>query len=377
MIRREQLRLRRLFQRLALAGLAAPAAVQACSSVAPSMEPTDAGSTGRDAAIDAGATAPDGGSDGVATCSASPGAPYMTDASYAQLPESGADAPYYACYAFVDVPCTTATITEGCYLPLAECAKYCAVDGGFVDCLYWQDAGCDDGSVTAQPGQPAVIACGTCVGVGRRPAGLAASRAEAAEPLGAYFAEMAHLEAASVVAFARLAEELALHGAPRALVEAAERAGRDEVRHARVVGEIAGRFGGRTEAPRVRRRAPRSLERVARENAVEGCVRETYGAMVATWQASRARDPEVRRAMRRIAADETRHAALAWAVARWAEARLDHRGRSRVRRARTAAARALARDVARPLPASLAGEAGVPSGPVATALVRAMSDVWA
>ena len=53
------------------------------------------------------------------------------------------------------------------------------------------------------------------------------------------------------------------------------------------------------------------------ENAREGCVRETFGALIAMHQAERAGDPIIRRAMRRIAEEETRHAELAWEVASW------------------------------------------------------------
>ena len=48
----------------------------------------------------------------------------------------------------------------------------------------------------------------------------------------------------------------------------------------------------------------------------------SYGALVVTWQASHASDRAIRDAMRRIARDETRHAALAWTIAAWAEPRL-------------------------------------------------------
>jgi hypothetical protein len=64
----------------------------------------------------------------------------------------------------------------------------------------------------------------------------------------------------------------------------------------------------------------RSLEELAVENAVEGCVRETYGALTAIWQARTAKDPSVAAAVRRIARDETRHAALSWANQRSLEA---------------------------------------------------------
>src|SRR5581483_10898484 len=79
--------------------------------------------------------------------------------------------------------------------------------------------------------------CPGCLGAGgRKPIGLVRARATAAPTaLGAYFARMAFEEAASVHAFRRLRDELALHGAPLPLVQAARRAARDEVRHARAM----------------------------------------------------------------------------------------------------------------------------------------------
>jgi hypothetical protein len=73
--------------------------------------------------------------------------------------------------------------------------------------------------------------------------------------------------------------------------------------------------GASVPSPRVRHTRARSLDAVACENAVEGCVHETFGAAVAVMQSERAREPSCRDAMKRIAADEIRHAELAWAVA--------------------------------------------------------------
>jgi hypothetical protein len=56
----------------------------------------------------------------------------------------------------------------------------------------------------------------------------------------------------------------------------------------------------------------RSLFEIALENAREGCVAETWAALVAHVQAQRAPTARARRQFRRIAADETRHAGLAW-----------------------------------------------------------------
>ncbi len=50
----------------------------------------------------------------------------------------------------------------------------------------------------------------------------------------------------------------------------------------------------------------------------EGCVGETLGALIASERARCARGPTLSGALRRIAADEARHAALAWRIVRWA-----------------------------------------------------------
>src|SRR6185312_780824 len=108
---------------------------------------------------------------------------------------------------------------------------------------------------------------------GRLPAALRDDFAGAASPnvVGDWVARAAYLEAAAVDAFAILAAELRAHGAPRALVRSAERAGADEVRHAREMGALARAFGSEPAVPRVDRREVRALVQIARENAVEGC----------------------------------------------------------------------------------------------------------
>jgi hypothetical protein len=61
--------------------------------------------------------------------------------------------------------------------------------------------------------------------------------------------------------------------APKKLVRAAAHAAGDEVRHARATVALARRFGARPTAVNVERSALRSIEAMALENAVEGCVR--------------------------------------------------------------------------------------------------------
>jgi hypothetical protein len=208
-------------------------------------------------------------------------------------------------------------------------------------------------------------------GPGRRPEGLEPATATASAcAVGQYFAEAAHLEAASVHAFRRLERELRAHGAPSSLVAGARRALRDEVRHARLTRRLARTHGSAPAPVRVAASAPRSLEAIAVENAVEGCVRETFAALLAVYQARAAADPEVRAAMASIAPDETRHAELAWAVDDWLQTRLDRSARRRVRRARRDAAVALAGETAE-LPSSLRGAVGLPDAAGTRVLVDA------
>jgi hypothetical protein len=182
---------------------------------------------------------------------------------------------------------------------------------------------------------------------GRRPEGLLSRhRAGRASRLGEHFARMAHMEAASIDAFEVIAAELAQHGAPRALVTSAQRAAADEVRHAELTSALARRFGAQPSKPLVAARPLRTLEAIALDNAVEGCVRECFGAAVGCYQAQTAVDPEIAEAMALIAADETRHAALAFELAAWLHDRLDAAARARVDQARARAVAGLRAELA-------------------------------
>ena len=232
----------------------------------------------------------------------------------------------------------------------ASCERVCssltghAIEGAWVSEID-ECSSADQLSSEPDAGTREVAVCRATVypaqGAGRRPPGLApVEGARAASEEGSFFAVVAHLEAASVPAFERLAGELQAHGAPRALVRAALRARTDERRHARVTAKWRDRFGGEELPVGVRPCSARSLSALARDNAVEGCVRETWGAVLATVQSLAAPDAALRADLSRIARDESRHAALAWDVDAWASPRLRPR---ELRAARSARARAVAR----------------------------------
>ncbi|APR83599.1 putative lipoprotein [Minicystis rosea] len=209
-------------------------------------------------------------------------------------------------------------------------------------------------------------------GAGRRPVGLLAPSRPRGSATAVWLAQMAHLEAASVDAFRMLRRDLASHRAPRRLLQAASRAARDERRHARRMTALARRRGAHVEAPRAEPSTPPTLEALAMHNAVEGCVREAYGAVVARFQASAAADRDIAIALARIAAEEARHASLAFQIDAWARSRLSPAARARVDRARTEAAQALLVEVACPVPEALVRHAGHPDRATAERLAQTM-----
>jgi hypothetical protein len=139
------------------------------------------------------------------------------------------------------------------------------------------------------------------------------------------------------------------------------------------MGRLAAAAGARPPAARVARPAgTRDLETIARENAVEGCVRETFAALVACRQARAAADPAIRATMSRIGPDETRHAALSWAVDAWAGERLPAAARRRVRDARHEATAELIRELGRGEPQALRVPAGLPEADLAVQLASSL-----
>jgi hypothetical protein len=202
---------------------------------------------------------------------------------------------------------------------------------------------------------------------GRRPSGLRDAVDVSMTELGTHFAHCAHLEAASVIAFRRLELELLRFGAPPSLVARARRSRADEIRHARETSQIARRFGAVVPPVVVSPMITRDLFSIALENVVEGCVRETYGALVATFQARMA-TRELRPMLLRIALDEGRHAELAHDVARFLDRKLTPSQRERIDRVRAEALQDLRCEIREP-PAELVLTAGLPSRAQALALL--------
>jgi hypothetical protein len=226
------------------------------------------------------------------------------------------------------------------------------------------DAGVGDaGSTATCPSVTGTVKvhCGTFPCEGRRTDGIDEPRAVNEAGLGAYFASASYLEAVSVHAFARLRFELAAHGAPDELLALVTRAEADEVRHASMTRDLAHRFGAEPEIPTPVSSEARDLFTIALENAVEGCVRETYGAAVACFRAMRAEEASVRAAMESIARDECEHADLAHRIGAWALPRLSHEEREAIHTAMRAAMNELLDRVDDHLASEERGLCGAPS----------------
>lgn len=143
------------------------------------------------------------------------------------------------------------------------------------------------------------------------------------ERLAAAWARDAAGEHASVAAFARWIVELLACGAPPALVAAAQAAIADEIEHARLCFGLASAYAGRPVGPGplpvARTLAVSSdMSELALSTFVEGCVGETIAAVEAGYAASLCSDRAVAQVLRTIAADERRHAELAWRALGWA-----------------------------------------------------------
>jgi hypothetical protein len=398
LIAREERRLGVTFQRALLVALAGiGCSTKGAEALAP-VDP-DSGITEAGVAVEAGAgsDAADAGDAGKHAgpdkCDPTPYTPVPAD----------------SCGEYLRYPCgvpADLTVRGDCYFALNDCAALCpdihyscraadgycsttrdggsggasdAGDAGEAGDAAGVDASMPTGFVVPDESGAVLIDCATCPGsAGRVPAGLEATTVRARTALGAYFASAARLEAASVTAFCRLREELAVHGAPAELLEGARAAERDEVRHTRAMARLARRHGGRYVRPRIAEIGTRSLETIAHENAVEGCARETFGALLATWQAAHIEDRELAATLAAIASDETRHAALSWAIARWSLTQLDAAACARMDAAWSKALAEVAAggDAAGEGGAGVAGVAGLPSRAERERMTSELRGLW-
>lgn len=256
--------------------------------------------------------------------------------------------------------------------------------GGPVTVLSCADDGPIDPTSSATSGIDHNITCTAkytepCVG-GRRHVILESqSEGEGPTEVAAWMARAAHDESASVASFLMLGAELAQHDAPPALLHRARQAARQEVHHARMMAHHAEKHGAHPHSPRYDNTIPsRSLFELAIENAVEGCVNETFAALLATHQSQHAEDPNLRATFARIAADEMQHGDLAWAIHAWAREQLSDAEAEKLDSALRRAGDELS-EIAddQPLSTTARNTLGLPSGAERATLARQLNQqLW-
>lgn len=253
--------------------------------------------------------------------------------------------------------------------PAPVCYQYCPganEPGVYVSCgTLRTDAGTEE------------FRCGYCAS-GRRSEGLDEPDHRApGNEVGAFLANCATLECASVTAFDRLHDKLADLGAPASLLHQLLVAADEERDHTARMTDAARAWGVHPEEPHFAPTAPRTRASLALENMVEGCVRETYGALVAAWQGAHATDRDLAQLFTHLADDEARHAALSWSLHAWLAEGLSDDERCRLDDAREATIAALEADALRPLPSCLQDTVGLPNAAAQRALLGALrTTVW-
>jgi hypothetical protein len=207
----------------------------------------------------------------------------------------------------------------------------------------------------------------TCTGARSAAMSHGRGRGQPQAVIGDYLATLAQGEATCAASFTDLAGELSAHGAPVELVERARAAQDDDRVHVVLVGRMAMRHGATPATAPRRRSKPRSLAAFACRNAAEGCGAEAFHAVATAWASRTARDLSMRALARHLAADEARHADLAFDVHAWAIERLAARKVARLREIRDAAIRSAAREATSP---AVQSALGTPSPAVAEQLAE-------
>ena len=179
-------------------------------------------------------------------------------------------------------------------------------------------------------------------------------------PIAHWLARAFHGEASSVAAFSILASELRQHNAPPSLAKRCMRAAKEEVMHARMMSRFCAQEGGKASPLDFGTQTKRGIFELAMDNAVEGCIFETYAALRARYQSLHAENKKVRKIMKIIARDETAHAQLAWDIHSWIMPQLSDEQRACVAKEQEKARRKLKESVQNSPSTSLSKEIGLP-----------------
>ena len=138
--------------------------------------------------------------------------------------------------------------------------------------------------------------------------------------LGEVWQKAALAEHASVAAFGQFVLDLMVMGAPAALIEEAQQAMGDEIRHAKLCFQLASLCFDERVGPAAFPQAAKaefSIENVLLGTILDGCINETLAASVALAEAANTKEPTLAAALQQLAEDEQRHAMLSWKTVQW------------------------------------------------------------
>lgn len=139
--------------------------------------------------------------------------------------------------------------------------------------------------------------------------------------LAEHWMQEAAFEHASIASFAQLTLDLMAFGAPPDLLADAQRAALDEIEHAKITFALATAYGGTGLGPAALSARPgmcHTLADLTRTTFIDACVGESVAAAQLADRAREAEeDPALARLLTTMAADEERHAELAWRIVAW------------------------------------------------------------
>jgi hypothetical protein len=162
--------------------------------------------------------------------------------------------------------------------------------------------------------------------------------------LGQYLADMTAMETAAITAFYNLSLELEAYDAPADLIARARQAVLEETRHSEMAALLAASFDAEMPEVTVDDFCLRSLYEIAIENAVEGCVNETFAAACGLWQSEYAQLYVFRKVIGHITEEEMGHAALSWEIHQWIMPQLSEAQQEQIRLAQAEAVDSLVSD---------------------------------
>mgnify|MGYP000088379020 FL=1 len=219
--------------------------------------------------------------------------------------------------------------------------------------------------------------------LGRLPNGLHLTNNQAVTQssvnvIGQYLADMTAMETAAITAFYYLSRELEAYAAPAELIARAREAVLEETRHSEMAALLAASFDAEMPEISVDDFCLRPLYEIALENAVEGCVNETFAAACGLWQSEYAQLDVFRKVIGHITEEEMGHAALSWDIHQWIMPQLSQAEQEQIHRAQASAVDSLVDDFKQESNPVLHQAFGLPTKEDATRLFTQLKNsVWA